>query len=58
MDLHQLIKEWKEEKFYLASLIIAGISIILFVLNVPYKEVIVIGGFLIFSIVLLFRILR
>ena len=58
MDSHQLINELKEEKLYLSSVILAGLSIILFILNVSHRELIVIGSFLFFSIILLFKMLK
>ncbi len=58
MDLLQSINDLKEERVYLISIIVACISIILFVFKIPHREIIVIGAFLIFTIVLLFKVLK
>lgn len=58
MNLHQLISSIKEEKIYWSSVLLVCVLIILFFLNVPYREIIVLGGLLIFSGVLLLKILK
>ena len=57
MNLHQLISNVKEDKIYWGSVLLVCGLIILFFLNVPYREIIVLGGLLIFSSVLLFKAL-
>lgn len=58
MNLHQLISSIKEEKIYWSSVLLVCVLIILFFLNVPYREIIILGGLLIFSGVLLLKILK
>ena len=55
MDFLQQIKE---EKLYWSSVLLLILSIILFFCKIPYREVIVLGSFLLLAIILMCKVLK
>jgi hypothetical protein len=58
MDLPQLIDEVKKEKVYWISIGLMILSVILYTCKIPYRELVVLGAFIIVVITVFFRVLK